>query len=102
MELLFSSDEPLYDICVYHAQQCAEKALKAYLTLRMKEIEKSHNLLLLVENCIVHGHNLIISLMRSTSEANELVHILSLVIYYLYYCNIRMVIGNATQNKYSY
>jgi|SRR6056297_3295430 len=51
-ELLLQSAEPLYDIIVYHAQQCAEKALKAFLTKRMKEIDKSHNLVLLVEKCI--------------------------------------------------
>ncbi len=36
-ELLLQSVEPLYDIIVYHTQQCAEKALKAYLTSRMVE-----------------------------------------------------------------
>src|SRR6056297_2789386 len=51
-ELLLQSVEPLYDIIVYHTQQCAEKALKAFLTSRMKEIDKSHNLILLVEKCI--------------------------------------------------
>ena len=51
-ELLLQSVEPLYDIVVYHTQQSAEKALKAFLTSRMKEIDKSHNLILLVEKCI--------------------------------------------------
>jgi hypothetical protein len=28
---LFESDEPILDTAIYHTQQCAEKALKAYL-----------------------------------------------------------------------
>jgi HEPN domain-containing protein len=51
-ELLLQSVDPLYDIIVYHTQQCAEKALKAFLTSHLKEIDKSHNLILLVEKCI--------------------------------------------------
>jgi len=51
-ELLFFSQEVLYDISIYHTQQCAEKSLKAYLAYRGKEIDKVHNLKMLVEECI--------------------------------------------------
>lgn len=48
LDILFSSQEPLFDIIVYHAQQCAEKSLKAFLAFSRKEIDKTHNLLPLV------------------------------------------------------
>lgn len=48
---LLSSPEPLFDIAIYHTQQCAEKSLKAYLTFKQKEIENTHNLKMLVEIC---------------------------------------------------
>jgi len=48
---LLSSPEPLFDIAIYHTQQCAEKSLKAYLTFKEKEIENTHNLKMLVEIC---------------------------------------------------
>ncbi|MBL7190403.1 HEPN domain-containing protein [bacterium] len=38
-------------IISFHAQQCAEKMLKAYLTLKGKHIEKTHNLTRLVKLC---------------------------------------------------
>ncbi len=38
-ELLFESEESLYDMVVYHAQQCVEKALKAFLSRKRKEID---------------------------------------------------------------
>ncbi len=50
-QLLYNSAENLLDIAVYHCQQCAEKALKAYLTYREQDIDKTHNLVLLVERC---------------------------------------------------
>lgn len=51
-EFLLSSEDPLYDIAVYHTQQCAEKLLKAYMAFRETSINKTHNLKMLVENCI--------------------------------------------------
>lgn len=50
-EYLLSSPDLLFDISIYHTQQCAEKSLKAYLAFREKEIENTHNLKMLVEIC---------------------------------------------------
>jgi len=49
--LLVNATEPLYDIAIYHTQQCAEKSLKAYLAYKEKEIGKIHNLILLTNLC---------------------------------------------------
>ncbi|NQS98382.1 MAG: HEPN domain-containing protein [candidate division Zixibacteria bacterium] len=38
-------------IISFHAQQCAEKMLKAYLSAQGKHIEKTHNLTRLVKLC---------------------------------------------------
>jgi len=50
-EILVNSLKPLYDIAIYHTQQCAEKALKAFLAYHEREIEKYHNLILLNSLC---------------------------------------------------
>ena len=49
---LFSADPPLLDTAVYHCQQTAEKALKAYLTLMDTPFQKVHVLPVLVEQCM--------------------------------------------------
>ena len=36
---------------LYHTQQCAEKALKAYLALKKQKIKRTHDLLILVTDC---------------------------------------------------
>ncbi len=51
-DLLLKGQEPLYDVAIYHAQQCAEKSLKSFLAFREKEISKIHNLLILLEECV--------------------------------------------------
>ncbi len=48
---LLSSPKPLFDIAVYHTQQCAEKSLKAFLAFSEKEIDRTHNLKMLSEIC---------------------------------------------------
>ena len=50
--LLFIADPPLFDTAVYHCQQTAEKALKAYLTLKNTPFLKVHVLSVLVEQCM--------------------------------------------------
>jgi HEPN domain-containing protein len=40
-EQLFKAEPPLLDTAVYHCQQAAEKALKAYLTLQEIPFSKS-------------------------------------------------------------
>jgi len=46
--LAMGADCP-YDLVAYHAQQCAEKYLKAYLVFRLVDFPYTHNLLRLVE-----------------------------------------------------
>ena len=40
-----------YDLVAYHAQQCAEKYLKAYLVLRGVDFPFTHNIARLLELC---------------------------------------------------
>jgi len=44
------SDPPTDTIC-FHAQQCAEKYLKAFIISKEKEITRTHNLRYLLEEC---------------------------------------------------
>ena len=48
-ELLFKANPPLLDTAVYHCQQVAEKALKAFLTYKEIPFQKIHHLTVLVE-----------------------------------------------------
>jgi HEPN domain-containing protein len=36
---LLSSPDSLFDISIYHTQQCAEKSLKAYLNNKIKSVK---------------------------------------------------------------
>jgi HEPN domain-containing protein len=45
-------DLKLEDLAVYHAQQCAEKALKGYLIFRSVPLVKSHDLGRLLSLCV--------------------------------------------------
>jgi HEPN domain-containing protein len=49
---LMEGEEPYLDTAVYHCQQAAEKAIKAYLTYRDFIFEKTHNLITLLATCI--------------------------------------------------
>ncbi len=49
--LIDLKDAP-YDVCCFHAQQAAEKYLKAYLIVRNVDFPKTHNLEMLVNFCI--------------------------------------------------
>jgi HEPN domain-containing protein len=42
-------EPPLYDMAVYHCQQSAEKAIKAYLVCKGKPYEKTHDIEVLVD-----------------------------------------------------
>lgn len=46
-----SEGDPVLDAAIYHTHQCAEKAFKAYLSFRDQPIQKTHNLLTLLEYC---------------------------------------------------
>ncbi|NTW34256.1 MAG: HEPN domain-containing protein [Bacteroidetes bacterium] len=50
---LMNIETPPFSIICYHAQQVAEKYIKAYLTFRETEIRKTHDIILLLdEYCI--------------------------------------------------
>ena len=51
--MLFKNEESLLDSAVYHCQQAAEKALKAYLTYQNAVVRKTHDLDVLIELCAV-------------------------------------------------
>jgi HEPN domain-containing protein len=48
-EKLIEGYEPILDTAIYHTQQCAEKALKAYISYKQQPVIKTHDLELLVE-----------------------------------------------------
>ncbi|MEZ7892671.1 MAG: HEPN domain-containing protein [Candidatus Wallbacteria bacterium] len=48
---LIKDDERILDTSVYHTQQCAEKALKGFLAFKKQNIQKTHDLELLIEYC---------------------------------------------------
>ncbi len=50
-KLLSSSSKNLLDIAIYHTQQSAEKACKAYLSWKRQEIDRTHFLPGLVNCC---------------------------------------------------
>ncbi|NUO83000.1 HEPN domain-containing protein [candidate division KSB1 bacterium] len=50
-ELLANSTTPYLDTAIYHCQQAAEKALKAFLVYHDIAFEKKHSLSILVDLC---------------------------------------------------
>ena len=44
-----------WDAVCFHAQQAAEKALKAYLVSRGLVVARTHNLMAILDNCIDAG-----------------------------------------------
>lgn len=51
-DFLLNSPDSFLDVVVYHCQQSAEKALKAYLTYHDVILQKTHNLSTLIEQCL--------------------------------------------------
>lgn len=49
---LFAGADPVLDTAVYHTQQCAEKALKAFLAFSNQTLHKTHDLGELVDLCV--------------------------------------------------
>jgi HEPN domain-containing protein len=49
--LVMAAEEPPWDSIAFHAQQAAEKYLKAYLVFRGRQPPRVHDLLKLVELC---------------------------------------------------
>lgn len=50
-KVMNASGQPIEDIVCFHAQQCVEKCLKAFLVFKDVHIEKTHDLTRLVEIC---------------------------------------------------
>lgn len=50
-QLLMEHNPELFDIALYHAQQCTEKILKAFLVFKDKGIPRTHNLIHLINLC---------------------------------------------------
>jgi HEPN domain-containing protein len=50
--VLINNEEPFFDTALYHCQQAVEKTLKAYLTYKDVEFEKTHNLVALTDMCL--------------------------------------------------
>jgi len=48
-EKLVKGSSPILDTSVFHAQQCAEKALKAYLAFKKQPLQRTHDLVPLIE-----------------------------------------------------
>ncbi|TKJ37965.1 DNA-binding protein [candidate division LCP-89 bacterium B3_LCP] len=48
----FRSEKPVTDMICFHMQQCAEKYLKAYLAYNDIEINKTHDLAVLLKDCM--------------------------------------------------
>ena len=48
---LSEGDDAVLDTAIYHTQQCAEKALKAYLVIKKHRLEKTHDVEYLIELC---------------------------------------------------
>ena len=56
----------LFDVVVYHCQQSAEKALKAYLVHQEVILQKTHNLVVLLESCLAFDINF--EILRDSAE----------------------------------
>lgn len=52
---LLNADEPLADLICFHAQQCAEKCLKGFLTAQGVAVEKTHDLTALLDACVPYN-----------------------------------------------
>jgi HEPN domain-containing protein len=48
---LIKGKDAVLDTAIYHTQQCAEKALKGYLTFKEQPLEKTHDVEYLIELC---------------------------------------------------
>jgi HEPN domain-containing protein len=57
-ELALTHDEPFLDMAVYHCQQAAEKALKGFLFGHNVPFRKTHNLVELLDQCVVLNETL--------------------------------------------
>ncbi len=49
---LIAGDDPVISPAIFHTQQCAEKALKAYLAYKKQPPKRVHDLVMLLVNCM--------------------------------------------------
>lgn len=54
---LSESSDPILDTAIYHTQQSAEKALKAYLAFKAQPIQKVHDIEILLDSCSKFNEN---------------------------------------------
>lgn len=47
-----NTDNPATDAVCFHAQQCVEKYLKGFLAFQDQEIKKTHNLTVILTDCV--------------------------------------------------
>lgn len=66
---LLRPPEIMIPSALYHTQQCAEKALKAFLIYKKQQPRKIHDLLLLLDLC-THFDQEFSSLMKHAAELN--------------------------------
>jgi HEPN domain-containing protein len=57
-EIDLAADPPLLDDPMFHCQQAAEKALKAYLTWHDRPFRRTHDLVELGNQCVEIDHTL--------------------------------------------
>ena len=67
-ELIQKDDDPIYWAIAFHAQQCAEKALKGLLTFHDIRAGKTHN----IENLLRLSSSVIDGLEKFTEQAKTL------------------------------
>lgn len=51
MEMLMADADPLPEIACFHAQQCVEKYLKAFLTAHDRHVEEKHTIYRIFFQC---------------------------------------------------
>lgn len=65
-ELFLDQADPFLDMAVYHCQQAAEKALKGFLFWHDVPFRKTHNLLELLDQCVVLDETL--NVLKETAQ----------------------------------
>nr|VFK14096.1 MAG: HEPN domain-containing protein [Candidatus Kentron sp. LFY] len=54
VRILAASAEPVLDVAIYHCQQAAEKAVKAFLVFCDEDVIETHDIPLLIEIATEH------------------------------------------------
>lgn len=56
-QIVMKDNPPITDSAAFHAQQCVEKGLKAFIASHDLHLEKTHNLARLIEICTLKDEN---------------------------------------------